>query len=59
MLKNITKHPYIIGGIIVFLFMLFLGVYALEFSWEESLLASAVLSMIGVGGLWWKEKVWP
>ena len=59
MLNFIRKHPSILGSIITFLIILFLGVFVLETSWSESLLGSAVLTIVGVGGVWWKEKVWP
>ena len=59
MLKKLLKHPYIIGGIICFLILFFVGVFGIEASVGESLLGSAVLTIVGVGGYWWKEKVWP
>lgn len=59
MLKKLLKHPYIIGGIIAFLILFFVGVFALEVSVGESLLGSAVLTVVGVGGIWWKQEIWP
>jgi hypothetical protein len=59
MLKKLLKNPYVIAGVIIFLLLLFLGVFAIGFSWSDSLLLSAVISILGVGGYWWKEKVWP
>jgi hypothetical protein len=59
MLNFIRKHPYIIGGIITFLILFFLGIFALDTSWSESLFGSAVITVIGVGGIWWKQEVWP
>jgi len=49
----------LIAGVIVFLLLFFLGLFAIGFSWSDSLLVSAVISIVGVGGYWWKEKVWP
>lgn len=59
MLIFIKGHPYIVAGTIVFLLMFLLGIFALDASWSESLLGAAVLSVVGVFGIWWKEKVWP
>jgi hypothetical protein len=55
MLNFIRNHPYLTAGFIVFILLFVLGVFALEFSVGESLLGSAVLSAVGVGGIWWKE----
>lgn len=54
MLNFVRAHPYIVSFCIVFLILLFVGVFALNFTWSESLFASAALSAIGVGGFWWK-----
>jgi len=54
---NIFKNGQF-EGVIVFLRLLVIGVVWLDFSWKESLFASAVLSIIGVGGFWWKWEVW-
>jgi len=54
--KIIRDHPYIVSYIIVFLILFFIGVFALDTTWSESLLGSAVLSAIGVGGYWWKQE---
>ena len=56
---NLRKHPYIIGGIIAFLVLFLLGIFALEASITESLLGSAVLAVVGVVGIWWKQEIWP
>jgi hypothetical protein len=56
---NIRKHPYIFGGILAFLLLFLVGVFALEVSISESLLGSAVLAVVGVAGIWWKQEVWP
>jgi len=57
MLNFIRSHPYIIAFFVVFLILFLIGIFALDASWSESLIGSAVLSAIGVGGYWWKE-VW-
>ena len=54
--KIIRDHPYIVSYIIVFLILFFIGIFALDTTWSESLLGSAVLSAIGVGGYWWKQE---
>lgn len=59
MFKKLLKNPYIISGVIVFLLLFFLGVFSIGFSLSDSLLVSAVISIVVVGGYWWKEKVWP
>jgi hypothetical protein len=59
MLKKLLKDPYIIGGIITFLILFFVGVFALEASVGESLFGSAVISIVGMAGLWWKREIWP
>jgi hypothetical protein len=56
MLNFIRSHPYVDSFIIIFLFLLFLGVFALDFSWGESLFGAAALSAIGVGSVWWKME---
>lgn len=55
MLKIASKHPYILAFIIVFLLLFLIGIFALEATLSEALLASAALSAVGVGGYWWKE----
>ena len=54
--KIIRNHTYIVSYIIVFLIMFFIGIFALDTTWSESLFGSAVLSAIGVGGYWWKQE---
>ncbi len=54
MLKYMREHPYILGGIIAFLIMFFVGILALDATWYESLLGAAVLSAVGTGGIWWR-----
>ncbi len=56
MLNLVRAHPYIFSFCIVFLILLFVGVFALNFTWSESLIGSAALSAIGVGIFWWKEE---
>jgi Kef-type K+ transport system membrane component KefB len=56
MLNFVRAHPYIVSFCIVFLILLFVGVFALDFTWSESIFASAALSVIGVGSFWWKEE---
>ena len=59
MLKKLLKNPYILSGLILFVLLFFLGIFAIGFTLPDSLLLSAVISILGVGGYWWKEKVWP
>jgi hypothetical protein len=56
MLNFIRNHPYMIAFIIVFLLLFFIGIFALDTLWSESLFGAAVLSAIGVGGIWWKQE---
>lgn|GEM_PF-1682488 len=56
MLNIIRRHPYVISFIFVFLILFFIGVFALDFSWSESLFGAAALSAVGVGGIWWKQE---
>jgi len=58
MIKKFFKSTYFIAGVIVFLLLLVIGVIWLDFSWEESLFASAVLTVIGVGAAWWRWEIW-
>jgi hypothetical protein len=58
MSKKILINPYVIGGTIVFLLLLFVGVFGIGFSWGESLLASAALTIVGIGVIWWQD-IWP
>ena len=52
----IRNHPYLVSFIIVFLLVFLLGIFALDFSWSESLFGATAISAIGVGGYWWKEE---
>lgn len=58
MLKPILKNSYAIGGIIFFLILFFIGIFALDTSVWESALYSAILSVIAIATYWWKENVW-
>jgi hypothetical protein len=55
MLKKIFTNPYVIGGVIAFIILFALGLY-LEFSVSESLLASAVLAVVGTVSVWWQRE---
>jgi hypothetical protein len=57
MLITILKNPYFISGVMVFVFLFILGLY-LDFSWLESIFASAALTVVGVGTLWWQQVIW-
>ncbi len=56
MLNFVRNHPYIVSFIIVFLLLFFIGIFALDSTWSEALLGSAVISAVGVGGIWWKQE---
>jgi hypothetical protein len=58
MLKKIFTNRFVISGVVVFLILLGVFVYALGLSWGESLLACAVLTLVGVGIAWWQD-FWP
>jgi hypothetical protein len=53
--KKIIAYP--IAAVIVFLICLFVGVFGVKLTWGESALLAAFLTVIGVGGYWWKEEV--
>jgi hypothetical protein len=46
------------GGVVVFGILTLIGILALDTSWWESALFSAVLAVVGMVSLWWKEEVW-
>ena len=48
---------YFIAAIVIFMIVLFVGVFGVKLTWGESALLSAFLTVIGVGGYWWKEEV--
>ncbi len=54
MLNLVRNHPYIVGYLITVLILFLVGIFALDTSWIESLLGAAILSAVGVGGIWWK-----
>ena len=54
---KIFKNVYVIVGIIVFLFMFVLGIW-IGFPLVESALASVVLTVVGVGTIWWRKEIW-
>ena len=56
-MPNLRKHPYIIGGILVFVILFLLDIFALEASFTESLLGSAVIAVVAAAGYWWKEEI--
>jgi hypothetical protein len=58
MLKKVLQNKYIIGGVVVFGILTLIGILALDTSWWESALFSAVLAVVGMVSLWWKEEVW-
>ena len=55
--SKFLKSPYLIAAIIVFVLLMGIGLY-LKFSFGEALFTSAALTVIGVGGIWWKAVVW-
>lgn len=55
MLQSLRNHPYLIAGCIVFDLVFLTGFFALDFSWSKSLLLAGVISVVIVGGAWWKE----
>jgi hypothetical protein len=57
-MQRIFKSPYFIGGIIVFLILFFVMLFGVKATLGESLLASVVLTAVGMGIVLWKEFVW-
>ncbi len=47
---------YLIAIVIVFLLVLLAGYFFVDLTWSESVFLSAFLTVIGVGGYWWKEE---
>lgn len=45
---------YLVAGVIVFVFLVMMGLY-LDFSLGETLLASLVLSVVGMITVWWQH----
>jgi hypothetical protein len=58
MLKKLLTNHFVIAGIIIFLLMFFIGIFGISLSWSESLLVAAVITVIGVGAMWWQD-FWP
>jgi hypothetical protein len=58
MLKKIFTNHFVIAGLVIFLILLGVFVFALDLSWGESLLASAALTVVGIGAAWWQD-FWP
>jgi len=56
MLNFVRNHPYLDSFIIAFLLLFFIGIFALDATWSEALIGSAVISAVGVGGIWWKQE---
>ena len=47
---------YLIAMAIVFLVVLLVGYFFVKLAWGESALLAAFLTVVGVGGFWWKEE---
>jgi hypothetical protein len=47
---------YLIATVAAFLVVLFVGVIWIDFTWGESAMLSALLTVVGVGGYWWREE---
>jgi hypothetical protein len=58
MFKKIFTSHYLIAGIVVFFLLLGIFVFGVGLGWGESLLASAVLTAIGIAAYAWRE-FWP
>jgi len=56
MLNLVRNHPYITGFLIAFVIMSLVGIFFLDVTLTESLFGSAVLSAVGVLGVWWKYE---
>jgi len=48
---------YLIAAIVIFVIVLVVGVIGVKLTWGESAFLSAFLTVIGIGGYWWKEEV--
>jgi hypothetical protein len=55
MLMPKKLRNYLIAAFIVLVIVLVVGVVGVQLTWGESALLSAFLTVIGVGGYWWKE----
>lgn len=49
---------YLIAFAVTFLIVLLIGYFFVDLTWGESAFLSAFLTVIGVGGYWWKEEGW-
>ena len=49
---------YLIAIVVVFLIILLVGYFFVDFTWGEAAFLSAFLTVIGVGSYWWKEEGW-
>ena len=58
MLKRFLKSIYVIAGIIVFLILFFVFALGIHVKVGEAVLYSAVLAVVGIVALWWKQEVW-
>jgi Kef-type K+ transport system membrane component KefB len=58
MLKKILTNAYVIGGIVVFVLLFFIGIFGIGFTWGEALFGAAALSVIGTATVWWRREVW-
>ena len=47
---------YLMAIVAVFLVVLLVGYFFVDLAWGEAALLSAFLTVIGVGGYWWKEE---
>ncbi len=57
-MSRIVRSPYFIAAIIIFLLLFFILLLAVKATFGESLLAAAVLTVLGIGAAWFKEYVW-
>jgi hypothetical protein len=55
MLKKIFTNTYVIAGIIVFVILIVVGILA-KFPLIETLIGSAVLSVVGILTIWWRME---
>jgi hypothetical protein len=54
MLKKFFTNQYMIAGILVFLLLLGIGLFAIDLTLGESLLLAMVVTVMGVGAAWWQ-----
>ena len=48
---------YLIAAAIVFVIVFVVGIIGVQLAWGESALLAAFLTVIGVGGYWWRYEV--